>query len=124
MSSGYDSCESNEPMEPMEAISLVPQLKYIVRLTDSVIHSLQDIQESIESNENPYTRKRNLLTPINGITQMSLKQLVHLWLPSWKLSVAGRRVTVTEELKEKLGLPCAEVDVYTILEAMDTLFAP
>lgn len=106
--------------------TMVSQLTSLVQAVDVAVNELRAIESSIDCIESTsltvYTKPRRLLRPIEGMPDIvSLKDLVHHFLPSWSLSVAGRRVTVPESQSTLVGLPTRDVHVYTILVALDAL---
>ena len=106
--------------------TMVSQLTSLVEAVDVAVAELRAIESSIDCIESTpltvYTKPRRLLKPIEGMpTTVSLKDLVHHFMPSWTLSVAGRRVTVPASHSTLVGLPNRDVHVYTILVALDAL---
>ncbi len=115
---------SSDEESDFSSNSILPRLTSLVAAVDIAIQELRDLETSLQDLESAslYTRKRHLRAPIHGLpSHTSLKELVHHFLPSWTLSVAGRHVTVPDDHQTLLGLKSAYVDVYTILVALDGL---
>ena len=104
--------------------TMVSHLSSLMTAVDIALQELRVLEATVQRLESDslYMRKRPLRVPIHGLeTHVSLKELVHHFLPSWSLSVAGRHVALSDDHAAFLGLKSANEDVYTVLVALDAL---
>jgi hypothetical protein len=118
-----------------EAIDMKPfrkRLQALYDLTTKTIEKLDTVKKKVEAQQLPfihfYTHQRRLRSfareALNRDTA-SLKDLVDHWIPEWKdsrLSPSGKRIRLGIEALLLGFLPEQEVDVYSLLVALNGLF--
>jgi len=122
--------------EDEEAIDMKPfrkRLQALYDLTTETIERLDSIKKKVKVAESQpftdfYTHQRRLRSSareaLNRDTA-SLKNLVDHWIPEWKdsrLSPSGKRIRLGIEALLLGFLPEQEVDVYSLLVALNRLF--
>jgi hypothetical protein len=120
--------------EDEEAIDMKPfrkRLQALYDLTTETIERLDTLKKKVEAQPtftDFYTHTRRLRSSareaLNRDTA-SLKDLVDHWIPEWKdsrLSPSGKRIRLGIEALLLGFLPEQEVDVYSLLVALNRLF--
>ena len=120
-----------------EAIDMKPfrkRLQALYDLTTETIERLDTLKKTVKVAEaqtpftHLYTKQRTLRSSARGILgreTASLKDLVDHWIPEWKdsrLSPSGKRIRLGIEALLLGFLPEQEVDVYSLLVALNGLF--
>jgi len=123
--------------DDQEAINMKPfrkRLEALYELTSETLKKLDTIKKKVKvaESQQPFTQLYTHQRPLRSFARLalerdtaSLKDLVDLWIPEWKdsrLSPSGKRIRLGIEALLLGFLPEQEIDVYSLLVALNGLF--
>jgi len=120
--------------EDEEAIDMKPfrkRLQALYDVTTETIERLDTLKKKAEAQQSftqLYTKQRTLRSSARAALNRdtaSIKDLVDHWIPTWKdsrLSPSGKRIRLGTEALLLGFLPEQEIDVYSLLVALNRLF--